>query len=68
MLPEVDSLPDVKDLRFNIDSSYGLFTGGPAGASGSLCASGWSVENLRFSLSIHAEDIPSHKLMLISLV
>ena len=44
MLPEVDSPPDVKDLRYNIDSSYGLFTRGPAGASGSICASGWSVK------------------------
>ena len=30
MLPEVNPLPDVKDLRFNIDSLYGLFTRGPA--------------------------------------
>ena len=47
MLPEVDSLPDVKDLRLNIDSSYGLFTRGPASTSGSICASGWSVEELK---------------------
>ena len=62
MLPEVDLLPDVKDLRFNIDSSYGLFTRGPTGASGSICASGWSRKNLRFNISVHAEDFPSHKL------
>ena len=47
MLPEVDTLPDVEDLRFNIDSSYGLFTRGPAAASGSIYASGWSVEKLK---------------------
>ena len=29
-LAEVDPLPDVKDLRFNIASSHDLFTGGPA--------------------------------------
>ena len=62
MLPEVDSLPDVKGLRLNIDSSYDLFTRGPASASESICASGWSVENLRFNISVHAEDSPSHKL------
>ena len=30
MLAEVDPLPDVKDLRFNIASSHDLFTRGPA--------------------------------------
>ena len=47
MLPEVYPLPDVRVFRFNIDSSYGLFTRGPTGASGSICASGWSVEKLK---------------------
>ena len=47
MLPEVCPLPDVRVFRFNIDSSYDLFTMGPAGASGSLCASGWSVGKLK---------------------
>ena len=46
-LPEVNPLPDVKDLRFNIDSFYGLLTRGPASASGNICASGWSVEKLK---------------------
>ena len=30
MLAEVDPLPEVKDLRFNIASSHDLFTRGPA--------------------------------------
>ena len=30
MLPEVNPLPDVKDLRFNIASSHDLFIRGPA--------------------------------------
>ena len=47
MLPEGYPLPEWRVFRFNIDSSYGLFTRGPAGASGSICASGWSVEKLK---------------------
>ena len=30
MLPEVNPLPDVRDLGFNIDSPYGSPTKGPA--------------------------------------
>ena len=47
MLPEVYPLPDVRVFRFNIDSSYGLFTSGPASAGEGLCVSGWSVKNLK---------------------
>ena len=47
MLPEVYLLPDVRVFRFNIDSSYGLFTWEPAGAGGSICASEWSVEKFK---------------------
>ena len=54
ILLEVNPLPDVRDLRFNIDSPYGSPSKGPASASGSKCASGWSVESLRVNINRHA--------------
>ena len=62
MLPEVNPLLDVRDLRFNIDNPYGSPSKGPASASGSKCASGWSVESLRVNINGHAQDFPSHRL------
>ena len=66
MLPEVCPLPDVRVFKFNIDSPYGSILEDLQVLAEAYALPNGQRKNLRFNISIHAEDIPSHKLMLIS--
>ena len=62
MLPEVYPLPDVRVFRFNIDSPYGSILGDLQVLAEAYALPDGQWKNLRFNISVHAEDSPSHKL------
>ena len=62
MLPEVYLLPDVRVFRFNIDSSYGSILEDLQVLAEAYALPNGQWKTLRFNISVHAEDSPSHKL------
>ena len=68
MLSEVYLLPDVRVFIFNIDSPYGSILEDLQVLAEAYALADGQWKSSGFNISIHAEDIPNHKLMLISAI
>ena len=62
MLPDVYLLQEVRVFRFNIDSPYGSILEDPQVLAETYALLNGQWKTLRFNISVHAEDSPSHKL------